>query len=332
MRLSEVARIVGGVISGGDDDVEIIGIAPIQKAGAGDITFADSDSNLSRMQDIKASAILVRDDSALSIEMPSIRVKNPRVAFAQLLPQFYPEREYTPGIHPTAVVSAQAQVHPSCHIGPWCIVEDGVVIGENSVLTSGIHMGPGSALGTHCLLYPKVTIYHATQVGNHVRIHSGAVLGSDGFGFVFDKDHHRKILQIGHVVIEDNVEIGANVTIDRGTMGETRIGQGTKIDNLVQIGHNVEIGPHSIIVAQAGIAGSTRIGSFAVIAGQAGISGHLKIGHGVTIGPQSGVTSDLEDGAKVMGSPAFNHLQYKRASILFQKLPEFARNFRQGKS
>lgn len=327
MKLSEIASACGGTASG-ETDIEITGIAPLSHARSTDISFADNDRILSNASSSQAGAFIIRRDSDVSIDRPCVRVDNPRVAFAKLLPIFHPPRQYPAGIHPTAVISEDAIIDESCHIGPYCVIEAGAVIQKGTTLLSGVHVGQGSLIGSHCRIYPRVTIYDRISIGHNVIIHAGSVLGSDGFGFIFDQDHHRKVHQVGTILVEDDVEIGANVTIDRATMGVTRIGRGTKIDNLVQIGHNVEIGPYSIIVAQVGIAGSATVGKYAVIAGQAGISGHIKVGDKVTIGPQSGIVSDVSDGARVMGTPAMDHMKWKRVSILLQKLPELVRKLR----
>ena len=247
---------------------------------------------------------------------------NARVAFAKALALFFPEPKFAAGIHPTAVVAAIAQIDPTAHIGPHCAVGERVKIGANSVLQAGNFVGDDSKLGDDVNLFPNVTIYPRTEIGNRVRIHAGTVIGSDGFGYVLDGGVHRKVPQIGNVVIGDDVEIGANVTIDRGALGSTVIGKGTKIDNLVQIAHNVEIGEHCIVIAQVGIAGSTKLGNYVILAGQVGLAGHLKIGNQVTVAAQSGVMHDIPDGEKWLGSPAQPDKQTKRQMIAQRKLPD----------
>jgi UDP-3-O-[3-hydroxymyristoyl] glucosamine N-acyltransferase len=223
------------------------------------------------------------------------------------------------------VVDPTAQIDPSAHVGPHCVVGELVKIGPGVVLQGGNHIGNKAVLGAQTRLFPNVVIYGHTQIGQRVRIHAGAVIGSDGFGYVFDSGQHRKVLQVGQVIVQDDVEIGANVTIDRGALGPTLIGKGTKIDNLVQIGHNVSIGEHCLVVAQVGVAGSTKIGHYTTLAGQAGITGHLKIGNKVIIAAQSGVIHDVPDGAKWLGSPAQPDRQAKRQMIALQRLPELMR-------
>ena len=248
--------------------------------------------------------------------------RNPRIAFAKALAVFFPEPKFTAGIHPSAVVAASAQVDPTAHIGPHCVVGERVKIGANVVLQSGNNIGADSVLGEETNLFPNVTLYPRTQIGKRVRIHAGTVIGSDGFGYVLDGAIHRKVPQIGNVVIGDDVEIGANVTVDRGALGSTVIGKGTKIDNLVQIAHNVQIGEHCIIIAQVGIAGSTKLGQYVILAGQAGLGGHLKIGNQVTVGAQSGVMSDIPDGGKWLGAPAQPDKEFKRQVIALRHLPD----------
>ena len=247
---------------------------------------------------------------------------NPRVAFAKALAIFFPEPKFAPGIHPTAAIAASAQIDPTAHIGPHCTIGERVKIGANAVLQSGNFVGDDSVLGDDTNLFPNATIYSRTQIGKRVRIHSGAVIGSDGFGYVFDTSFHRKVPQIGNVVIGDDVEIGSNSSVDRGALGSTIIGKGTKIDNLVQVAHNVEIGEHCILCSQVGIAGSAKLGSYCVLAGQVGIAGHLKIGNKVTVGSKAGVMHNIPDGEMWLGIPAQPDKQAKRIMIAMQRLPD----------
>jgi len=226
------------------------------------------------------------------------------------------------GIHPQAVVAATAQIDPTAHIGPHCTVGERVKIGARCILQAGNFIGDDSTLGDETNLFPNVTLYPRTEIGRRVRIHAGTTIGSDGYGYVLDGGFHRKVPQIGNVIIRDDVEIGANVTIDRGALGPTIIGKGTKIDNLVQIAHNVEIGEHCLIIAQVGIAGSSKLGNYVVLAGQAGIGGHLKIGNQATIGAQSGVMTDIPDKTTWLGSPAQPDREMKRMFIAMQRLPD----------
>jgi UDP-3-O-[3-hydroxymyristoyl] glucosamine N-acyltransferase len=258
-----------------------------------------------------------------------IRVPNARIAFAKVLPLFFPEPVFAPGIHPSAVVAGSAQIDPSAHIGPHCIIGERVKIGAKAILRGLNSIGDDSVIGEETQLFPNVTVYSQTQIGRRVRLHAGCVLGSDGFGYVFDAGIHRKIPQVGNVIIEDDVELGANVTVDRGALGPTVIGKGTKVDNLVQVAHNVRLGKHGLIIAQAGIAGSTKLGDYVILAGQAGVAGHLNIGNQVVVGAQSGVMRDIPDGSKYLGSPAVPDKQNKRQLLAIQQLPELLRRIRE---
>jgi UDP-3-O-[3-hydroxymyristoyl] glucosamine N-acyltransferase len=290
----------------------------------GDLTFAENETFFHKAEQSAAAAILI-DGPFISTQKALIRVANARIAFARVLPLFFPERAFDPGLDPTARAAPSAQIDPTAHIGPHCIIGEMVKIGPGVVLQGGNHIGHHSVIGAQSRLFPNVILYDQTQIGQRVRIHAGAVIGSDGFGYVFDSGAHRKVPQVGHVIVQDDVEIGANVTIDRGALGPTLIGKGTKIDNLVQIAHNVCIGEHCLVVAQVGIAGSTKIGQYTTLAGQVGIAGHLRIGDKVTIAAQSGVMRDVPDGGKWLGAPAQPDRQAKRQMICLQQLPELIR-------
>ena len=320
---AEIARQIDGEVLG-DASVHLTGFAPADKARAGDLTFAENQTYFNRAEQSAAAAIMV-DGQFTSTKKTLIRVPNARIAFAKVLPLFFPDPVLAPGVHATAVVAASAQVDPTAHIGPHCVVGEQVRIGARCVLHGGDHAGANCVIGADTQLFPNVVLYPRTQLGQRVRIHAGAVIGSDGFGYVLDAGAHRKVPQIGHVIVHDDVEIGANVTIDRGALGPTSIGRGTKIDNLVQIAHNVAIGEHCLVIAQAGIAGSTKLGNFVTLAGQVGLAGHLKIGNKVTIAAQSGVMHDIADGEKWFGYPAQPDRQMKRQILALQQLPELLR-------
>jgi UDP-3-O-[3-hydroxymyristoyl] glucosamine N-acyltransferase len=320
---AEIARLLDGEVVG-DGTVTLRSFAAADHAQPGDLTFAENAEFLARAEQSAASAILVGKDAAASKKV-LIRVANPRAAFARVLPLFFPEPVYAPGIHPTAVVAASAKIDPSAHLGPYCVIGERVTIGARTVLQGGNHVGTDSALGADNNLFPNVTLYPRTQVGARVRIHAGAVIGSDGFGYVFDAGAHRKVPQVGNVVIGDDVEIGANVTIDRGALGSTVIGRGAKIDNLVQIAHNVVVGEHCILVAQVGIAGSTKLGNYVVLGGQVGLAGHIQIGSQATVAAQSGVMHNIPAGEKWFGTPAQPDKQTKRQLLALQRLPELLR-------
>jgi UDP-3-O-[3-hydroxymyristoyl] glucosamine N-acyltransferase len=320
---AEIAQLLGGEVLG-DPALVLKGFAPADRAQPGDLTFAENESYFARAEQSAAAAVIV--DGALgSSRKTLIRVPNARIAFAKVLPLFFPEPVFAPGIHPTAIVPADAQVDSSAHIGPYCVLEPGVRIGPRSVLRGGDFLGANCQLGEEVHLFPNVVLYPGTEVGHRVRIHSGTVIGADGFGYVQDGGVHRKVPQIGNVIIRDDVEIGANVAIDRGALGPTIIGQGSKIDNLVQIAHNVTLGEHCLIVSQAGIAGSSKLGNYVILAGQAGVAGHLKLGHRVSVGAQSGVMHNIPDGEKWLWTPAQPDRQAKRQMIALQQLPELLR-------
>jgi UDP-3-O-[3-hydroxymyristoyl] glucosamine N-acyltransferase len=320
---AELARHMQGEVLG-DGSVVLTGFAPADRAQPGDLTFAENADYVALAEKSAASAIIV-DQSVSSSSKVLIRVANPRVAFAKTLALFFPEPVFASGIHPTAVIAASAQVDSTAHIGPHCVVGENVFLGARSVLQGGNHVGAKSRIGEDTNLFPNVTIYPGTEIGSRVRIHSGTVIGADGFGYVPDGGVHRKVPQTGNVVIGDDVEIGANVTVDRGALGPTILGKGTKIDNLVQIAHNVVIGEHCLVVSQAGIAGSTRLGNYVVLGGQVGLAGHLKIGDRVLVAAQSGVMRDIPDGEKWFGYPAQPDRQTKRQILVLQQLPELLR-------
>ncbi len=305
----------------GDGALVINGFAPADAAQAGHLTFAENEAYLAKAEQSGASAILV-GDKMTSTSKTLLRMKNPRVGYAKVLPLFFSEPPLAPGLHPTAVVAASAQVDPSAHIGPHCVVGERVMIGARTALLGGVNVGDDSRLGDDAKIFPNVVIYPRSQIGNRVRIHAGTSIGADGYGYVFDQGQQLKVLQLGNVIIHDDVEIGANTCIDRAALGSTVIGRGTKIDNLVQVAHNVVIGEGCLIVGQCGIAGSTKIGSFTVVAAQAGIGGHLKIGNQVIVGGKSAVIHDIPDGEKWLGIPAGPDRETKRQMIAIRRLPD----------
>lgn len=320
LTVADLAKQLGAEVVG-DASATLTGFAMIDRAKAGDLTFAENAEYFAAAEASTATAIIC-DQKAVSDKKILLRVANPRVAFAKALAVFFPEPKFAPGIHPSAAIAATAQVDATAHIGPHCTIGERVKIGANVVLQSGNFVGDDSTVGDGTNLFPNSTVYARSQIGKRVRIHSGAVVGSDGFGYVFDTSFHRKVPQIGNVVIGDDVEIGANTTIDRAALGSTVIGKGTKIDNLVQVGHNVEIGEHCIFCSQVGISGSTKIGSYTVLAGQVGLAGHLKIGNKVTIGSKSGVMHNIPDGEQWLGIPAQPDKQAKRMMIAMMRLPD----------
>lgn len=320
---AEIAKHLDGEVLG-DGAMQLTGFAPADKAKPGDLTFAENETYFLRAEQSAASAIMI-DGPFTSAKKTLVRVPNARVAFAKVLPLFFPEPTFQPGVHPTALVSPAAHVDPSAHVGPYCVIGEQAKIGPRAVLHPGVYVGANCAVGPDTQIFPNVTLYPRTQIGLRVRIHAGCVIGSDGFGYVLDNGVHRKVPQVGYVVISDDVELGANVTIDRGALGPTTIGRGTKIDNLVQIAHNVAVGDHCLVIAQAGIAGSTKLGNYVTLAGQVGLAGHLKIGNKVTVAAQSGVMHDIPEGEKWFGYPAQPDRNMKRQILAVQQLPELLR-------
>ncbi len=319
--LKEIAEIVGGELVG-DPNIVITGISGIKEAKEGDITFLANPKYYSLMKTTKASAIITSKDVKNSSK-PIIRTNNPSWAFAKVVSLVAPKDVMHPqGIHPTAIISPSARLGRDVAVGAYTIIEDEVDIGEGTIIYGGCYIGHHTRIGKKCLIYPNVSIRERIEIGNRVIIHSGAVIGSDGFGFATVRGVQEKIPQIGTVVIGDDVEIGANVTIDRARFDKTVIGKGTKIDNLVQIAHNVIIGENCIIVAQAGISGSTTLGKNVILAGQAGLVGHIHIGDGAIVAAQAGVTKSVPPNTKVSGYPAKPHDVAKRVNACVQRLPQ----------
>ena len=318
--VAQIAKQLRGEVLG-DASVLLTGLAPADHARAGNLTFAENATFFAAAEQSQAAAILVAGTFA-SVHKVIIRVANARIAVAKLLPVFFPPDAHPYGIHPSAVIDASARIDPSAHIGPHCVVGARVRLGARSVLLGGNHLGRDCELGDDVCLFPNVVVYASSHIGHRVSIHAGTVIGADGYSYVLDEGRHRKVLQIGNVIIHDDVEIGANAAIDRGALGSTVIGQGTKIDNLVHIAHNVVIGRHCLILGQVGFAGSTHVGDYTVVASQSGVAGHLKIGNQVTIGAKSGVMRDIPDGGRVLGVPAAPDRQAKRQMIAVQQLPD----------
>lgn len=324
---ARIAELLDGHVIG-NGNVALSGFSSVDRAGPGDLTFVEKDAHFAAADASAASAVLAGGDFT-SPSKVVIRVPNARVAAARALPLFFPAEELPPDIHPSAIISPDAQVHATAHIGPGCVIGASVIIGARTALLGGNHIGRDCRVGDEVRLFPNVVLYERTLVGHRVAIHAGTVIGSDGYGYVFDEGRHRKMLQVGNVHIGDDVEIGANCAIDRAAFGSTLIGSGTKIDNLVHIAHNVVFGEHCLIMGQCGFAGSTQFGNYCVIASQTGVIGHLKIGHQVTVGAKSGVTCDLADGQTVLGYPAVPDGQAKRQWISLQQLPDLLVRVRQ---
>jgi UDP-3-O-[3-hydroxymyristoyl] glucosamine N-acyltransferase len=326
--LDEIARSVGGAVIG-DGSIEITGVAGIREAREGELTFLANPRYEPYLSKTRASAIIVAENH-LDLGKPLIQNPNPYLAFLNAVRFFAGEGERpAPGIHPTAVVAADACVAPDASIGPLVVIGPAASVGARSAVHPGCVVGARARIGQDALLYPSVVVREDCVVGDRVIVHAGSVIGSDGFGFVRDGDVYRKLPQVGNVVVEDDVEIGANVTIDRATTGTTRIGAGSKIDNLVQIAHNVQIGRNCILVSQVGISGSTSVGDHAILAGQVGVVGHIEIGAGAMVGAQSGVSKSVKAGERVFGYPARPVAQTKRIEAGLRHLPELIQSLRE---
>jgi UDP-3-O-[3-hydroxymyristoyl] glucosamine N-acyltransferase len=320
MRLADLATATGCRLEG-TGDIEIHGVLSLEEAGPADLTFVARPEYLARLAASRAGAVIVGEAWA-PVDRPALRTGNPYLALARALNAVYPPAAPAPGVHPSAVVAPGAAVSPLATVGPLCLVGPGASIGAHTVLEGQVAVGADVRIGSHCRLAPQVVLRDGVVLGDRVIIHSGAVIGADGFGYAREGARYLKIPQVGRVVIEDDVEIGANTTIDRATLGETRIGRGTKIDNLVQVAHNVQVGADTVIVAQVGISGSTRIGSRVTLAGQVGIVDHVEIGDDVIVGAQAGVTKDIPGRSVVLGSPAVPHQEMKRQLAAVARLPE----------
>ena len=324
MKLSEIVERLGGSLEG-DGELEILAVAGLKEAGKGDLSFLANPKYASQVAETAASAVILSNDWDRPAACAIVRVENADQAFAEAA-EFFHEPVPAPkaGIHPTAVVAESAQLGDGVSIGANVFIDEGVIIGSNTVVQANCTIGYKTVIGDDCLFYPLVSTREFTEVGSRVIIHNGTVVGSDGFGYAVQEDGSRtKIPQIGRVVIDDDVEIGANVAIDRARFGKTRIGKGTKIDNLVQIAHNVVIGEHSVLCGQVGISGSSTIGSKCILAGQSGLAGHLEVGDGAIVGAQAGVMKDVPAKDFVIGAPAMNHLQTKKMIASLITLPKF---------
>jgi UDP-3-O-[3-hydroxymyristoyl] glucosamine N-acyltransferase len=316
--VGEIVDLVAGQFAG-DRDRSISGVAPLAQAKGDQLSFLSNRKYVADLAATKAGAVLVPknlegDDDRW------IRVDDPYFAFARIMTRWFSNRPMPKGISPKAVVSSSAKLGQNVVLGHFSIIGDEVVIGNNVTIFQGVSIEAGSMIGDDCIIYPNVSIYDGTRIGRRCIIHSGVVIGSDGYGFALHEGKHHKIPQIGIVRIEDDVEIGAGTTIDRAALGETVIGEGTKIDNLVQIGHNVKVGKHCLLVSQVGIAGSTELGDYVAVAGQSGFSGHLKIGNRVQVAAKSAVLADVPDDTKVMGSPAVPFTEFARRHAALKKL------------
>lgn len=328
--VGQLAALIEGAVEG-DETISIRGISSIEDAQDGDITFAENDKLLSSASRSRASAVIAPfsevNDGRLS-DKALIRVKNPRFAFAQALRIFAPEPKVYQGIHPSAHIGKNPRFGTNVSVDALTHIGDNVSIGANTVIYPFTFIGDNVIIGDNCVVYPQVVLHNDTEIANCVVIHSGSILGTDGFGYMFIENRHHKIPQIGRVIIGDDVEIGANVTIDRARTGSTRIGAGTKIDNQVHIGHNVTVGKNCVIVAQVAIGGSVQIGDGVILAGQVGIKDHVTIGDGCIVGARSGVMSSIPAGSFHTGWYSRPHNVDMRLQAHFGKLPDMARQMK----
>jgi len=321
---ADVARLVGGALAAGDDGARVVRrVAPLHRAGPDDLTFLASAKYLDAFADTRAGVALVAPALADTPGAPNalrIVVDKPHEALLAVLPRLYAQAPREPGVHPTARIGRGARLGDDVTIDAYAVIGDNATVGDRAWIGAHCELGDGVHVGHDTRLYPGVTLYPGTSLGARVAVHSGARLGSDGFGYVFGEGAHRKIPHVGRCVIEDDVEIGANTTIDRGSIDDTIVGAGTKIDNLVHVGHNCRIGKHCLLMAQVGLAGSTTIEDGAIVAGQVGTAGHMTIGRGARIAAQSGVFADVPPGATYGGYPARPHKESLRAYAAMHKL------------
>ncbi len=318
VRLGDLAVDLGAEVVG-DGDVLIRGVRPLDSAEAHDLSFLHNPKYVEEARASKAGAILVADPAVLP-DRNLLVCKEPYMALARAVDVFHPIERPPAGIHPTAVVAEDAVVGDGSSVGPLATVGGGASIGSNTVISAGCILGRGVVVGSDCRLHPRVVVEDHCRLGDRCIVHSGTVIGADGFGFATVEGVHHKVRQVGIVVIEDDVELGANVCVDRAALGETRIGRGTKVDNLVQIAHNVEIGEHCLLVAQVGISGSSKIGHHTVFAGQSGCSGHLKIGNGVVLAARAVAIKDVPDGVTLSGYPGRPHAEWLKTQANVQRI------------
>jgi UDP-3-O-[3-hydroxymyristoyl] glucosamine N-acyltransferase len=327
MTLADIAAALGTTLENADPNTEISGVAAIEVATAGQITFVANPKYAPHARTTAASAVIVSEDFP-AIPTGILRSKNPYLAFARAIGLFYQPPRYDPGVHPTAVVAATAKIGANAHIGAYVVIDDGVEIGDDAVILPHVVIYRGARIGNRFFAHAHAVVREYCRLGDDVLLQNGVIIGSDGFGFARDGQRWEKITQSGPTVIEDDVEIQANSCIDRGSIGETRIARGAKVDNLVQVGHGSKIGENTMVCAQVGLAGSTVIGKDVILAGQVGVAGHCKLGDGVIVTAQSGTHGDIPAGTMVSGSPAFDHKQWLRAVGVFNRLPELVRAIR----
>jgi UDP-3-O-[3-hydroxymyristoyl] glucosamine N-acyltransferase len=325
MKLSAIASALGARLENGSPDTEITGLNGIEHAGPGELTFVSNPRYAAAARSTKASAVIVGEDFP-AIPAAMLRAKDPYLTFARALELFHPPLRYEPGVHVTAIVHASARIGPNAHIGPYAVIDENVEIGANAVLLAHVVIYRGVRIGHSFFAHAHAVVRENCRIGNNVLLQNGVVIGADGFGFAKTAEGRwHKIPQPAPVVIGDDVEVQANSCIDRASVGETRIGRGVKIDNLVQVGHGSHVGEDVLLCAQVGLAGSTEIGNKAILTGQVGVVGHCKVGEGAIVTPQSGVAHDIAAGALVSGAPAVDHKLWLKYSAILPRLPEIAR-------
>ncbi len=326
MKLSQLAQELNCRLEGSDCD--ITGVAGIEEAQRGQITFVSNVKYASAAKTTKASAVIVTDDFP-AIAAATLRTKDPYLAFARAIPFFYQAPQYAPGIHATAIISPKAKLGAKAHIGPYVTIDDDATIGDNAILLSHVVIYRGARIGDNFFAHAHAQVREHCVIGNSVVLQNGVVIGADGFGFARNTEGNwEKILQSGPTILEDNVEVQANACIDRASIGETRIGRDSKVDNLVQIGHGSKVGEHSLLCAQVGLAGSTIVGNNVILAGQVGVAGHCTIGDNAIATAQSGIPNDVAKGTLVSGYPAIENRNWLRSVAVFNKLPDLMKSLR----
>lgn len=320
--LENIAQIIHGELIGGSPTALVHDIAEIQYATSDEVSFVGNSKYLKYLDSTNAGAVILPKEYTGDFT-PRIVVENPQLAVRTLIDHFRPPRPpAVTGIHPTAFIHEKARLADNVAVGPYAVISEGTTVKANSVIGAHVYVGRDCEIGSNCYLHPNISLYDETILGDRVILHSGTVIGSDGYGYVYSDGVHHKIRQVGRVRIESDVEIGANCTIDRAALGETVIGEGSKLDNLIQIGHNVKTGKGCLIVSQAGISGSTRLGNYVTIGGQAGLAGHIQIGDGAIIASQAGVSKDVEAGLTVSGYPAKPHNIARRQEVYLRRIPD----------
>ncbi|HEY3929993.1 MAG TPA: UDP-3-O-(3-hydroxymyristoyl)glucosamine N-acyltransferase [Candidatus Koribacter sp.] len=330
MHLTELAHRLGVTIDNcpHPDAVEITRVTGIEEAGPTDVTFVSNPRYAALAKTTQAAAIIVSEDFTAG-KVPLLRSKNPYLTFAKAIELFYSAPKYAPSIHPTAVIAPTAKIGPNPSIGPYVVVDDHVTIGANCVLRPHVVIYEGATIGDNFFAHAHAVVREHCRIGNHVILQNGVVIGADGFGFARDGDHWYKIIQSGITILDDHVEIQANATVDRASIGTSHIHSDAKIDNLVQVGHGSSVGEHSLLCSQVGLAGSSHVGKNVILAGQVGVAGHLHIGDGVIAAGQTGVQNDIEPGKRIGGSPSYDHKQWIRSWQIQTRLPEIVKELRQ---